>query len=53
MSNHEVDEMIVRKMKDMVPEYISNNSEYEKLDQLILNKNISDTEKTLKLQPHE
>ena len=30
-------EAIVRKLKDMLPEYVSANSEYEKLDRIIEN----------------
>jgi hypothetical protein len=30
--DNQQNEQIVRKMKDIVPEYISNNSEFEKLD---------------------
>lgn len=32
LSHHEDDEMLVKKMKDIVPEFISNNSVYQKLD---------------------
>jgi len=34
MGHHEDYLMLVKKMKDMVPEFISNNSQYEKLDHL-------------------
>ncbi|MBD0285458.1 MAG: polysaccharide biosynthesis protein [Bacteroidota bacterium] len=49
MSHHEVNEIIVRKMKDIVPEFISNNSEYEKLDKIKLNKTTSETEKSFNI----
>ncbi|MBD0293587.1 MAG: hypothetical protein ICV84_00065, partial [Flavisolibacter sp.] len=49
MSHHEVNEIIVRKMKEIVPEFISNNSEYEKLDKVKISKTISDTEKAIKI----
>jgi FlaA1/EpsC-like NDP-sugar epimerase len=34
LSHHDDDEMLVTKMKEIVPEFISNNSVYEKIDQL-------------------
>lgn len=40
MSNHEDDYMIVKKMKEIVPMFISNNSIYEKLDEMALNADI-------------
>ena len=32
LSSHDDNDILVKKMKDIVPEYISNNSRYEKLD---------------------
>jgi len=39
MGHHEDYIMLVKKMKDMVPEFISNNSQYEKLDHIKLQVN--------------
>lgn len=43
MSHHDDDYMIVKKMKEMVPEYISKNSEFEHLDTLLLKEKVAGT----------